>query len=139
MAIPFFSIDITLKECLIILKDLIFPINKKNIENKVKKNLLKKFPNKFISLLPSGRLGFYLTLKNLFKPNELILFSSMSFPLYIKIALQLKLRVKLLDVDEKDLNIDIDILKNTDLRDCKGIVVTHLFVNPGQMDPIKKF
>ena len=26
-----------------------------------------RFPNKKISLLPSARLGFYLTLKNLFK------------------------------------------------------------------------
>ena len=32
MAIPFFSIDITLKEYLIILKDLIFPINKKTLK-----------------------------------------------------------------------------------------------------------
>lgn len=138
MAIPFFSIDLTLKEYLIILRDLIVQPNKKPIEKEIKKELSKRFPNKFISLLPSGRLGFYLTLKNLFKANDLVIFSSMSFPLYIKIALQLKLKVKLIDIDEKDLNIDLDNLKNIDLTDCKGIVVTHLFGNPCQIEEIKK-
>ncbi len=138
MAIPYFSIDLNQKDYLRILKNIIFPFNKKNLENKIKEKLSERYPNRYISLLPSGRLGFYLTLKYLFKPNDLILFSSMSFPLYIKIALQLKLRVKLIDVNEKDLNINTEFLKDIDEGECKGLVVTHLFGNPCEINKIKK-
>ena len=68
-------------------------------------------------------------MKFLFKPNDLVIFSSMSFPLYIKIAKQLNLRVKLIDVSKSDLNINIELLNNIN-DNCKGIVVTHLFGNP---------
>ena len=61
----------------------------------------------------------------------------MSFPLYIKIALQLKLRVKLIDVNEKDLNINTEFLK--DIDEIKGLVVTHLFGNPCEINKSKKY
>ena len=65
-------------------------------------------------------------MKFLFKPNDLIIFSSMSFPLYIKIAKQLQLKVKLVDVSEKDLNINPEKLEMIE-DDCKGIVITPPF------------
>ena len=138
MAIPFFSIDLKTKDFFLIIKNIILPFNKKKLENKLKEKLSSRYPNKFISLLPSGRLGFYLTIKYLFKPNDLIIFSSMSFPLYIKIAKQLGMRVKLIDVSDKDLNINYENFFHID-EECKGIVVTHLFGNPCEIGKIKKF
>ena len=138
MAIPFFSIDLKTKDFFSIIKNIILPFNKKKLENKFKEKLSSRYPNKFISLLPSGRLGFYLTIKYLFKPNDLIIFSSMSFPLYIKIAKQLGMRVKLIDVSDKDLNINYENFFHID-EECKGIVVTHLFGNPCEIGKIKKF
>jgi dTDP-4-amino-4,6-dideoxygalactose transaminase len=135
MAIPFFSIDLTKKDYFRIIMDILFPFNKKKIENEFKIQLSKKYPSKYISLMPSARLGFYLTLKFLFKENDLILFSNKSFPLYIKIAKQLNLRVKLVDVSEADLNINVENLLNLD-DDCKGLVITHLFGYPCNMDII---
>jgi len=135
MAIPFFSIDLTAKDYLIIVMNIFFPFNKKKVEDKFKVVLSDRYPNKFISLMPSGRLGFYLTMKFLFKENDLILFSSMSFPLYVKIARQLKLRVKLIDVSENDLIINYENLKNIE-EDCKGLVITHLFGFPCQIEKI---
>ena len=138
MAIPFFSIDLKTRDFFSIIKNIILPFNKYKLENKLKKKLSSRYPNKFISLLPSGRLGFYLTLKYLFKPNDLIIFSSMSFPLYIKIAKQLGIRVKLIDISDKDLNINYENFNQID-KNCKGMVVTHLFGNPCEIGKIKKF
>jgi dTDP-4-amino-4,6-dideoxygalactose transaminase len=136
MALPFFSIHLKLKDYIDIIINLIFPFNKKKLEIKLIQILSTRYPNKYISILPSGRLGFYLTLKELFKPNDLIAFSSMSFPLYVKIAKQLNLKVKLIDIDKKDLNINVEYVKNLD-ENCKGLVVTHLFGNPCDIKEIK--
>ena len=61
----------------------------------------------------------------------------MSFPLYVKIANELKLKVKLVDVSENDLNIDVDKLNKSITENTKGIVITHLFGYPCEIDKIK--
>ena len=86
MSLPYFSIDLKAKDLLKILLDIAFPFNKRKVENDLKK-LELRYPGK--NILFSSEDWFYLTLKHLFKPNDLILFSAMSFPLYIKIALEL--------------------------------------------------
>lgn len=136
MAIPFFSIDLSTKDYFRLIINILNPFNKKKLLNKLKEKISTRFPNRYISILPSGRLGFYLTMKFLFKPNDLVIFSSMSFPLYIKIAKQLKIRVKLIDVSEHDLNINVNLLDNID-DECKGLVVTHLFGNPCEIKKIQ--
>ena len=62
----------------------------------------------------------------------------MSFPLYIKIAKQLGMRIKLIDVSDKDLNINYENFAEID-EDCKGMIVTHLFGNPCEIEKIKNF
>lgn len=116
---------------------ILFPYNYENLVKLIIKKLKKRYPKKAICLLPSARLGFYLSLKFLFKPNDELIFSSMSFPLYIKIANQLKLKVKLVDVSEKDLNIDANKIEAQITNQTKGIVVTHLFGNPCEINKIK--
>ena len=108
MAIPFFSIDVWKPEISKLLKGIFFPFNTSLSEQKLKLILERRFPNKKITLLPSARIGFYLTLKKHFKENDEIIFSSMSFPLYIKIANQLNLKVRLVDVNPNDLNINAE-------------------------------
>ena len=63
MAIPFFSIDLKFKDILELIKNISLPINKKSY-NKLQETLDKRFPDKNVILLPSARLGFYLSLKN---------------------------------------------------------------------------
>ena len=62
----------------------------------------------------------------------------MSFPLYVKIANQLKLKVRLVDVNEKDLNIDIKKFNESITPQTKGVVVTHLFGYPCKINRIKE-
>jgi len=138
MAIPFFSIDLKIKDVLELFKNISFPYNKNVSSNKIQEILNKRFPNKNVVLLPSARLGFYLTLKKYFKENDEVIFSAMSFPLYIKIANQLKLKVKLTDVNEKDLNIDVKKLRDSISKNTKGIIITHLFGYPCEVDKIKE-
>ncbi len=138
MAIPFFSIDIRRQEILKLLKNIFFPINKALEEKELKFKLKEKFPNKKIVLLPSARIGFYLTLKKYFKENDEIIFSAMSFPLYIKIANQLNLKVRLVDVNPNNLNIDVDKIEKNINKNTKGILATHLFGYPCEIERIKK-
>ena len=137
MSIPFFSIDLDLKDIFSLTKNIIFPLNKQKSELKIQKILERRFPNKSVVILPSARLGFYLSLKKYFKENDEIIFSSMSFPLYVKIANQLKLKVRLVDVNEKNLNIDLKKLNESITPLTKGIVATHLFGYPCEINQIK--
>ena len=138
MALPFFSIDLNSSDIFNLIKNIFFPFNKKKSKAKLLKVLEERFPNKEICLLPSARLGFYLSLKKYFKKNDEIIFSAMSFPLYVKIANQLSLKVRLIDVNKEDLNISVDKIKESINSNTKGIVVTHLFGYPCEISKIKK-
>ena len=137
MAIPFFSIDLNVKDIFNLIENITFPSNKKNSEIKIQNILEKRFPKKNVILLPSARLGFYLTLKKYFKEGDEIIFSAMGFPLYIKIANELKLKVKLVEVDKENLNIDVNKLELNITNNTKGIVITHLFGYPCEANKIK--
>ena len=137
MAIPFFSIDLKFKDISDLIKNISLPFNRKKSFSKLQEALDKRFPDKNVILLPSARLGFYLSLKKFFKENDEVIFSVMSFPLYVKIANELKLKVKLVDVSENDLNIDVDKLNKSITKNTKGIVITHLFGYPCEIDKIK--
>ena len=137
MSIPFFSIDLSKQDIFDLIKNIIFPLNKKKSAAKVENILKKRFPNKNVILLPSARLGFYLTLKKYFNEGDEVIFSAMSFPLYVKIANELKLKVKLIDVNEDDLNIDHNKLEKNITNQTKGVIITHLFGYPCEISKIK--
>ena len=138
MALPFFSIDFKANDLIKIFFSIIFPIKKDKVEKKYISLLKNRFPNKNVSILPSARLGFYLTLKNYFKEGDEIIFSSMSFPLYVKIAKQLRLKVVLIDVDKSTLNINHLKIESRITSQTKGIVATHLFGYPCKITEIYK-
>ena len=62
----------------------------------------------------------------------------MSFPLYVKIAVQLGLSPVFVDVESEHLNIDPEKIRNAITKDTKAVVVTHLFGHPAQLGNIKK-
>ena len=138
MAIPFFSIDLSNKEFFKIIKDFFLPINLDKSQKEINLLLNERFKNRYINVLPSARLGFYLTLKKNLKEGDEIIFSSMSFPLYLKIASELKLKIKLVDVDSDTMNINHELLEKKISQNTKCIVVTHLFGYPCKIDEIKK-
>tara|TARA_B100000787_G_C16186229_1_gene294813 strand:+ start:266 stop:1507 length:1242 start_codon:yes stop_codon:yes gene_type:complete len=137
MAIPFFSLDLKLRDFLLIIKDIFLPYDKKGHEKKLKELLKDRYPDRYISILPSARLGFYLSLKFLLKKDDEVIFSSMSFPLYIKIAKQLGLKITLVDVCEQNLNIDYLKIEHKINKNTKAIVATHLFGYPCEIEKIK--
>ena len=106
MAIPFFSIDMSKREWSSFVGGLVnhwgwFGRPCSNLAA----NLDRRFRDYQVLLLSSARLGYYLLLKSSFRPGDEIIFSAMSFPLYVKIAIQIGLRPVFVDVDPEHLNI----------------------------------
>tara|TARA_B100000674_G_C37949420_1_gene966509 strand:+ start:160 stop:1410 length:1251 start_codon:yes stop_codon:yes gene_type:complete len=136
--IPFTLIDYKITNIFQLLKDFVFNKSCKDNKEKIIDTFQKEFPNKEIALLPSARLGFYLTLKKYFKENDEVIFSAMSFPLYVKIANQLNLKVVLVDVNQSTLNIDENKIESKINTNTKGIIITHLFGYPCEISKIQK-
>lgn len=139
MATPFFSIDMGPKEWGAYLQGAVgYDKAESEPEGTLTNILSKRFPDHSVILLPSARLGFYLLLQQAFKPGDEVIFPALGFPLYVKIALQLGLKPKLIDVEPEHLTIDPGKLGNSISEQTKGIVVTHLFGHPAEMNEIKK-
>jgi len=136
MAIPFFSIDFRKSECRSLLRGLSIA-SKSDGHDALRKLISKDFEGYEIILFPSARMAFYLTLQTLFKKDDEVIFPVLGFPLYVKIALQLGLKPKLVDVEAEHLTMDPVELKNAISPNTKGIVVTHLFGHPAMMDEIR--
>mgnify|MGYP001162600046 CR=1 FL=1 len=137
MAIPFFSIDMSKKEWSSFLGGLVnhwgwFGRPSSNLAV----NLEQRFPDHQVLLLSSARLGYYLLLKSSFRPGDEIIFSAMSFPLYVKIAIQIGLRPVFVDVDPEHLNINPENLRQAITDKTRAIVVTHLFGHPAEINEV---
>ena len=136
MATPFYSIDFKNKEWFSFIGGSLGLTSRKKKEKGLIDILIKRFPNKKVILFPSARMAFYLVLKHKFKAGDEVIFPVMGFPLYVKIALQLDLKPKYVDVEEKHLTIDVNQLEKSITSHTKGIVVTHLFGYPCNMDKV---
>jgi dTDP-4-amino-4,6-dideoxygalactose transaminase len=136
MAIPFFSIDFRKEECWSLTKGLV-PGCSSNSYNALSDLISDDFKDFEVILFPSARMAFFLTLQELFEEGDEIIFPVLGFPLYVKIALQLGLKPKLVDVEARHLTMDPSELKQAISQKTKGIVVTHLFGHPAKMDEIK--
>jgi len=136
MAIPFFSIDFKSKDWTSFIGG-VFGLTSRSTKEKFLIELLnKRFPEKKVILFPSARMAFYFVLKNTFQAGDEVIFPVMGFPLYVKIALQLNLKPKYVDVENEHLTIDVDKLEESITKYTKGIVITHLFGYPCNMDKI---
>lgn len=136
-AIPFFSIDCRVNDIIKLIIRLLFSKKSKS-KHQLSKLIGNNFPEHEILLFPSARMAFYFTLEAQFKKGDEIIFPVLSFPLYLKIAHQLGLKVRLVDVEPKHLTMDPEQLKKKISHKTKGLVVTHLFGHPARMDEIMK-
>ena len=136
MAIPFFSIDFKSKDWTSFIGGVFGLTSRSTKENFLIELLNKRFPEKKVILFPSARMAFYFVLKNTFQAGDEVIFPVMGFPLYVKIALQLNLKPKYVDVENEHLTIDVDKLEESITKYTKGIVITHLFGYPCNMDKI---
>ena len=137
MAIPFFSIDMSKTEWSSFLGGLVnhwgwFGRPPTNLAT----HLERRFPDHHVVLLSSARLGYYLLLKSSFRPGDEIIFSAMSFPLYVKIAIQIGLRPVFVDVDPEHLNINPENLRQAITDKTRTIVITHLFGHPAEINEV---
>ena len=110
MAIPFFSIDFKSKDWTSFIGGVFGLTSRSTKENFLIELLNKRFPEKKVILFPSARMAFYFVLKNTFQAGDEVIFPVMGFPLYVKIALQLNLKPKYVDVENEHLTIDVDKL-----------------------------
>ena len=139
MAIPFFSIDMSAGEWPAYLSGLLTHGGTLGKPSSTLEDGLKgRFSRHEVILLPSARLGFYLLLKKSFKAGDEIVFSAMSFPLYVKIAAQLGLVPVLVDVESEHLTIDVELLRRSVTKKTKAIVVTHLFGHPARVREVSQ-
>jgi dTDP-4-amino-4,6-dideoxygalactose transaminase len=136
MAIPFFSIDFRWAEWRSFLSSSLGLSSRDKQEEKLLELLFNRFPEKKITLFPSARMAFYFVLKNTFKKGDEIIFPVMGFPLYVKIALQLELKPIYVDVEDKHFTINVEQLDDIVTTNTKGIVVTHLFGYPCNMEKV---
>jgi len=135
MSIPFFSIDFRQDEWLGYFKGLLLA-SPETTEDQLISLVSEDFSDHELVLFPSARMAFYLTLENYFNKGDELIFPVLGFPLYVKIAQQLGLHVRLEDVEQEHLTLDPDKLRESISSDTKGIVVTHLFGHPAKNDEI---
>ena len=136
MAIPFFSIDFKLSEWTSFFSASLGFRSRIKQQKELVDLLSNRFPDKKVTLFPSARMAFYFVLKATFKVGDEVIFPVMGFPLYVKIALQLGLKPIFVDVEDRHLTIDVKQLESAITDKTKGIVVTHLFGYPCNMDKV---
>ena len=132
MSIPFFSVDFKRNDWL----SYIMGSTGLGYESKIDKLIEKRFPNKKVLKFSSSRLGFYFFLEQNFNEGDEIIFSSMSFPLYVQMAIQLGLKPILVDVESSHLTINPELITQSISNKTKAIVVTNLFGHPGYLTEI---
>ena len=122
MSIPFFSIDFKYNDW----KNYIYGSLGIKYKNNFESELVARFGNNNITTFPSSRVSFYLLIKSLFKPGDEIIFSAMSFPLYIKMCCELNLVPVLIDIEADHMTINPELIKINISKKTKAIVVTNL-------------
>lgn len=135
MAIPFYSIDFRRKEMLSFCRGLI-PSSRGPLREALVRSLKEDFSDYDPLIFPSARMAFYLTLQSKFKEGDEIIFPVLGFPLYVKIACQLGLIPKFVDVEPTHLTMDPEKLRAALSPGTRGLIVTHLFGHPARMDEI---
>lgn len=87
----------------------------------------------------SGTDALTLAIKSLgLKPKDRVLMPANVYPTAFGVALSGQ-PIALCDADPKSLNITLSIIKKAFTKDIKAIVAVHLYGNPVDIDPIKKF
>lgn len=136
MAIPYYSMDITAKEALLVLSKFFSFRMFDGPAVKLYPELLKQEINVgYVCPTPSGRTAFYFLMKELFKPGDEVILSVFSFPLFAKILMDNGIKPVFVDVKDNAL-INEDLIEAKITPRTKGILITHLFGNACAMGKI---
>ena len=100
------------------------------------KLLLSELSAKYVCCFPSGRSGFYFLIKALFKPGDEVILSAYSFALFVRIFHEQGIKPVIVDVNREDALINPELIEEKITKNTKGILVTHLFGNPCDMQKI---
>lgn len=99
----------------------------------------KYIGTKFAVGLASGTDALTLAIKSLgLKKGDSVLMPANVYPTVFGVSLS-GVNIKLADVNEDSLNIDIENIKKSYSKDIKAILVVHLYGNPVDLTPIIKF
>ncbi|MFC1510388.1 DegT/DnrJ/EryC1/StrS family aminotransferase [Candidatus Omnitrophota bacterium] len=137
MSIPYYSMDLNAHEWRAIVKT-IFSCAAfdgpfiKAYEERVKSDVGIKHMLPF----PSGRTGFHYLIDALFVPGDEIICSVCSFPFFIRLLHEKGIKPVFVDIEEEFCLINPDLIEGKITSKTKGILVTHLFGNPCEMDKI---
>ncbi len=136
MAIPYYSMDLNLKELAVLFRSLVTFSTFKGPDIARFQDLIRKtFNIKNVILFPSGRTGFYFLIKNRFSPGDEIIMSIYSFPFFVRLLHQMKIKPVFVDIRPDGL-INPDLIEEKITPKTKGILITHLFGNACDMPKI---
>ncbi len=100
----------------------------------------KKFCNvKHCITVGNGTDALLIALKSLnLKKNSEVIVPAMTWKSTVLAPLNLGLKVKLVDIDKKSSNFDLDDLRKKINKNTRAIIVVHLYGNPADIKEIKK-
>lgn len=105
--------------------------------NIFEKKFKKFIGSKYVILVPSARVGFYLILKSLdIKKGDEIILSAYNTPIIPNIILSLGAKPIFIDVDPSTYNIDYKRLKEKISKKTKALIMTHIEGQPCKIDKI---
>lgn len=106
---------------------------------KFEQKFAKYIGSKYCVGLASGTDALTLALKSLnLKKGDSVLMPANVYPTVFGVGLA-GVNIKLSDVNPDSLNIDIENIKKAYTKDVKAIIVVHLYGNPVDLSPIRRF
>ncbi len=134
MAIPYYSMDLNAREIFSVLSSLLLgPFEGPAIE-KYEQEIRTTLNCRHVITTPSGRAGFYYVLESLFKPGDEVILSIYSFPLFVRLLHEKGVKPVFVDIESSSALIDPRLIEAKITPKTKGLLVTHLFGNPCEMD-----
>jgi dTDP-4-amino-4,6-dideoxygalactose transaminase len=138
MSLPFFSIDFRSAEWGAYLAALLGGQVRFGRKTDELATLLRERygSDRHVALLPSARTGFALLVGELFREGDEVIVPAMGFPLYVKILIQHGVRPVFVDVEKDHFTIDCEMIREAVTTRTRGILVTHMFGHPCDMERI---
>lgn len=111
----------------------------------IRGNWLKKFENEFSKYIginyaigvSSGRLGLQLILKSLsLDPEDEIIIPAYTFPAVPETVVKLGLKPIFVDINERDYNINVNLIEKKITQKTKAVIATHILGAPCDLEGI---
>ncbi len=127
MAIPYYSMDLNGREWGLIFKSLFtFSAFNGPAISEYEQLMAKRLGVKHVLSFPSGRTGFFYLISALLKEGDEVIVSIFTFPLFVRLLHEKKVKPVFVDVRQDGL-IDPDLIEPKINPKTKAVLVTHLF------------